>query len=175
MDSQPVVLVGTSLGGAVALDFATAHPEAVERLILVDAGGVSYKAPEPDVVTALYPAVMAVKAFANVIQQNVPSMAARLACLHRNDPLWLEAGSEYVRSGGYARSVGPALIRTVPQETLVIWGSDDPILPVSDADEFERLLPRCAAKKIIGGSGHSPQLDNPDPVAKMIADFVREA
>ena len=32
---QPVTLVGTSLGGAVALDFALAHPEAVERLVLL--------------------------------------------------------------------------------------------------------------------------------------------
>tara|TARA_B100000780_G_scaffold207815_1_gene148074 strand:- start:69 stop:212 length:144 start_codon:yes stop_codon:yes gene_type:complete len=37
------VLVGASLGGAVALDFATTHPEAVSKLILIDAGGESFK------------------------------------------------------------------------------------------------------------------------------------
>jgi pimeloyl-ACP methyl ester carboxylesterase len=42
--AEPVILVGTSLGGAVALDFAAAHPEAVRALVLVDAGGQSYKA-----------------------------------------------------------------------------------------------------------------------------------
>jgi pimeloyl-ACP methyl ester carboxylesterase len=34
-----MVLCGTSLGGTIALDFALAHPEAVERLVLVDAQG----------------------------------------------------------------------------------------------------------------------------------------
>jgi pimeloyl-ACP methyl ester carboxylesterase len=31
-----MVLLGTSLGGCVALDFALAHPEAVEKLVLID-------------------------------------------------------------------------------------------------------------------------------------------
>ena len=53
LDSEPVVLVGASLGGAVAIDFAAAHPEAIAALVLVDAGGESYKSPSPDAVTAL--------------------------------------------------------------------------------------------------------------------------
>ena len=36
---RPITLVGASLGGAAAIDFATAHPECVERLVLVDAQG----------------------------------------------------------------------------------------------------------------------------------------
>jgi pimeloyl-ACP methyl ester carboxylesterase len=36
---RPVTLVGASLGGAAAIDFATQHPECVERLVLVDAQG----------------------------------------------------------------------------------------------------------------------------------------
>ncbi len=34
---RPVVLVGTSLGGTVAIDYATSHPEDLERLVLIDA------------------------------------------------------------------------------------------------------------------------------------------
>ena len=34
-----MVLVGTSLGGAIAMDFALEYPEAVEKLVLVDAQG----------------------------------------------------------------------------------------------------------------------------------------
>ena len=36
---EPMTLLGTSLGGAVALDFALAHPEAVSNLVLVNAQG----------------------------------------------------------------------------------------------------------------------------------------
>lgn len=34
-----MVLVGTSLGGAIAMDFALEYPDAVEKLVLVDAQG----------------------------------------------------------------------------------------------------------------------------------------
>lgn len=34
-----MVVVGTSLGGAIAMDFALQYPEAVQKLVLVDAQG----------------------------------------------------------------------------------------------------------------------------------------
>eukprot|EP00879_Flechtneria_rotunda_P024396 GHRR01025859.1.p1 GENE.GHRR01025859.1~~GHRR01025859.1.p1 ORF type:complete len:253 (+),score=59.60 GHRR01025859.1:181-939(+) len=36
---RPMVLVGGSLGGAIALDFALAYPDAVDRIVLIDAQG----------------------------------------------------------------------------------------------------------------------------------------
>ena len=37
LGGRPMVLVGASLGGAIALDFAAAFPEAVEKMVLIDA------------------------------------------------------------------------------------------------------------------------------------------
>ena len=39
LGNRPCVLLGSSLGGAIALDFAAAHPEAVLQLVLLDAQG----------------------------------------------------------------------------------------------------------------------------------------
>lgn len=39
MGGRPMVLVGASLGGAIALDFAHEFPEAVKKLVLIDAQG----------------------------------------------------------------------------------------------------------------------------------------
>ena len=172
LGGEPLVVVGTSLGGAVAIDFAVQHPECVSALVLVDAGGESYKAPSPDAVTALAPVVLGVKRIAAWVQARVPSEDVRLIALHRTEPGWLEAGGEYLRSGSYQREVGPERIRQVRAKTLVIWGEDDDILPVEDAAAFARDLPDCAAVEIIPGSGHSPQLDNPPPVARLIREFV---
>ena len=172
LGGEPLVLVGTSLGGAVAIDFAVRHPEAVHALVLVDAGGESYKAPSPDAVTALAPVVLNIKRVAAWVQARVPSEDVRLIALHRTEPGWLEAGGEYLRSGSYQREVGPELIRQVPQRTLVIWGEKDDILPLEDAAAFERDLPDCAGVETIAGSGHSPQLDNPAPVVALIRKFA---
>ena len=78
-----------------------------------------------------------------------------------------------MRSGGYKRVVGPDLIKTITMPTMVIWGGEDPILPVADATVFEELLgEKCKGLHIIEGSGHSPQLDNPQPVADLVREFA---
>lgn len=174
LDADPVVLIGTSLGGAVALDYAAYHPEAVSALVLIDAGGESYKAPSPDAVTMLAPLALQAKRLAAYIQERVPSEDVRLIALHRAQPDWLEAGAEYLRSGSYQRVVGPDLIKMVQAKTFVIWGEDDDILPVEDAAKFERDLPNCAGVTVIPGSGHSPQLDNPPFVTEALVKFLGE-
>lgn len=58
---QPILLVGASLGGAVALDFAFSHPDSVGGLVLCDSGGQSYASPPAPLVAALAPAVTGAK------------------------------------------------------------------------------------------------------------------
>jgi len=174
LDGAPVVLVGASLGGAVALDFAAAHPEAVRALVLIDAGGESYKAPPPAVVRALAPAVLGVKSLAAWVQRRVPSEAARLASLHRTEAGWADAYGAYLASGGYACRVGPPLIRTVAQPTLVIWGAQDPILPLTDAYSFRRDLPKCVGVREVANAGHTPHLDDPERVTALLREFVED-
>jgi pimeloyl-ACP methyl ester carboxylesterase len=174
LHSKPMVLVGASLGGAVALDFAQAHPGAVSSLVLVDAGGESYKAPPPEIVRALAPAVLGVKSLAAWVQRQLPSEDSLLASLHRTQPDWIDSYAAYLASGGYVCRVGPELIRTIEQPTLVIWGADDPILPLSDAFDFRDDLPACAGIRQGAGAGHSPHLDDPAAVAGHIARFVED-
>ena len=57
-------------------------------------------------------------------------------------------------------------------QTLVIWGEEDDILPVEDATAFERDLQVCAGVTVIPGSGHSPHLDNPEPVTARLKEFL---
>ena len=94
--------------------------------------------------------------------------------LHRTEPLWAEALGAYLSSGGYARRVGQSLIRNVPQPSLVVWGSEDPILPVADAYQFEKDLPQCVGVREVPGCGHTPQLEDPDSVALHVAQFAIE-
>ena len=71
-----------------------------------------------------------------------------------------------------ARRVGPQTARAVTQPTLVLWGSEDDILPLSDAYAFERDLPNCVGVRELKGCGHSPHLDNPEAVLPLLKDFI---
>ena len=174
LKGEPVIVVGASLGGAVALDFAASYPEAVAGLILLDAGGESYKSPPPEVVSALSPVALGVKKALAFITNRVPSEELRINSLHRREPEWAGALGAYLASGGYARRVGKDLIKTLEQPSLVIWGQDDPILPLEDAYAFEEDLKQCVGVREVPGCGHTPQLEDPDSVAVHVAQFAFE-
>ena len=101
-----------------------------------------------------------------------PSEELRVNSLHRGEPQWADALGHYLQSGGYARRVDQKLIRTLEQPTLVVWGADDPILPVADAYKFESDLQLCAGVHEVPGAGHCPQLDDPDAVASLVTEFA---
>ena len=174
LNGEPVIVVGASLGGAVALDFAEAHPEAVAGLVLLDAGGESYKSPPPDVVSSMASVALGVKKALAFISARVPSEELRINNLHRSEPQWAEALGAYLSSGGYARQVDQSLIRNVAQPSLVVWGSEDPILPVADAYQFEKDLQQCVGVREVAGCGHTPQLEDPDSTALHVAQFAIE-
>lgn len=175
MRGEPVVVIGASLGGAVALDFAASYPEAVAGMVLLDAGGQSYKSPPPEVVSSLAPVALGVKrALAAVTSSPFVGEELRINGLHRTEPQWAGALGAYLSSGGYARQVGRDLIKTVAQPALVIWGKEDPILPLDDAYAFEKDLRRCVGVREVAGCGHTPQLEDPEPVALDIAQFCLE-
>jgi len=175
-DVESVILVGASLGGAVAIDYAAAHPERVKALILIDAGGQSYKAPSAWAVRALASGVLAIKTLAAWLVAKVDgSEDARINGLHRTEPGWREAYGAYLASGGYQAAVTPALIRTLTVPTLVIWGQDDPILPLSDAYAFQRDLgAQCYGVRVVPGARHSPHLDDPAVVVRHVSAFLEE-
>ena len=54
----------------------------------------------------------------------------------------------------------------------MLWGSEDDILPLSDAYAFERDLPNCVGVRELKGCGHSPHLDNPEAVLPLLKDFI---
>ena len=159
------------MGGAVAIDFARAHPEAVSRLVLVDSGGESYAAPPPVVGSLLAPICPVVLRALAWLTPRLGGRAA-LGSLHRAAPGWMEAYVAYLGSGGYALRVGPEAIRQLPQPTLVVWGEDDPWTPrerVLALDRFERV------ERVVplAGVGHCPHDEAPQLVNPILVDFVK--
>uniref|UniRef100_A0A5B6YKK1 AB hydrolase-1 domain-containing protein n=1 Tax=Davidia involucrata TaxID=16924 RepID=A0A5B6YKK1_DAVIN len=179
---RPMVLVGPSLGAAVAIDFVVNHSEAVEKLVLIDASvyaegtGNLSKLPK----TVAYAGVSLLKSlplrlYATYLAFNgLPfstcldwTNVGRLHCLL---PWWEDATVDFMSSGGYNVS---AQIEQVKQKTLIIWGKDDQIISNKLAVRLHCELPNAIIRQI-PDCGHIPHVEKPSAVAKLILEFVQD-
>ena len=173
---QPMVLVGASMGGAAAIDFALTYPEAVKQLVLLDAAGFA-KGP---VLAKFFiePLGQAVTDFLRQpkVRQKVSERAyydsafvtadAELcAALHLEMPEWSRALIAFTKSGGYG-FLGDR-IGDIPVPTQIIWGRHDRILGTKDAAKFEKAIPK-AQLTWIENCGHVPHLEKPEETARAI-------
>ncbi|XAR49888.1 Triacylglycerol lipase [Bertholletia excelsa] len=60
----------------------------------------------------------------------------------------------------------------IPQETLLIWGDQDQVFPVSLAHQLQRRLGPKSRLEIVKGTGHGANMESPHDVNKLIKSFV---
>lgn len=163
-------LVGASMGGALAVEYAAREPARVERLVLVSPAGLSAPGvPPPD--------------FSAVAPQDLPALFV-------HDPKFIEPfwprspGPEFralrAREDAAAmrtRQDAPAgeartraLVRGLGAPTLLLWGEDDRILPVALLREWRREQP-AASVAIIPHGGHL-LLDESRAARVLARDFL---
>ncbi|MGJ3249132.1 MAG: alpha/beta fold hydrolase [Elainellaceae cyanobacterium] len=178
--NKPVVLIGASMGGAVAIDFALSHPDAVETLILLDSAG---PANGPNMGRFLVPPLgfLATEFLKNPrVRQEISKAAyfdktfatadaACCAALHLMSPDWSRAMIAFTKCGGY-NLLSQEAIAHIQQPTLILWGQNDKILGTADATKFEAAIPH--SKLIwLENCGHVPHLEKPHDVAHHILNF----
>ncbi len=175
--NQPIILVGASMGGAAAIDFALTYPEIVEKLILIDSAGLTGGSPASRL---MFPPLdyLATEFLKNrKIRQSISRTAYKnkqlatedaLCCgaLHLEMPSWNKALIAFTKSGGYQPFKANQL-EEIKQETLILWGDNDKILGTKDAQKFERAIPNSTLTWI-KDSGHVPHLEQPQATAKEI-------
>lgn len=175
---RPVILVGASMGGAAAIDFALTYPEGVEKLILIDS--VGYTGP-PDYVQFLFPPLdyLAVeylrqrklKALEISMATNADSALIdllRCSVLHTEMAGWHKSMMAFTKSGGY-NFLAPQ-IKQVNQPTLILWGEFDDVLGTADANRFHKEIAHSQLVWI-KNCKHVPQIEQPDVTAQHILKF----
>ncbi|MCC3404039.1 MAG: alpha/beta hydrolase [Microcoleus sp. PH2017_10_PVI_O_A] len=178
--SQPVILVGASMGGAAAIDFTLAHPEAVKKLVLIDSAGFAVTSnkgkflipPLGYLATSFLrnPKIrqkISVNAYYDKTLASVDAQTC--AALHLEMPNWNQALIAFTKSGGYG-GFGAKLAQ-IQQQTLILWGKQDRILGTADAEKFKSAI---ANSQLIWipDCGHVPHLEKPQITAQHILEFT---
>jgi pimeloyl-ACP methyl ester carboxylesterase len=178
---RPVVLVGASMGGAAAIAFALAYPEAVEKLVLIDSAGyrngpvmgrfltdsLGYWVTERFLKQPSVRQKISERAYYNKVFASAD--AQKCAALHLDCPNWSKSLISFTKNGGY-RSCKTRLPE-IQVPTLILWGEGDRILGTKDAARFHDAIPQ--SKLVwVPDCGHVPHLEKPEFTAEMILDFV---
>jgi pimeloyl-ACP methyl ester carboxylesterase len=181
---ERATLVGNSFGGIIAMLYALEHPTQVDRLVLVDTGGlhqwtdaqkhVSLQRFTPESLMKLTPAVHELlfrplfgDAACAACRAYIEKQNAKLA--RADFPAYAKAISSSVRFAldGY---LVPSLT-DLHQPVLLIHGERDVVIPLATIREAAREFPK-AELRTIAGCGHVPQLECPTAAVQAIEAFT---
>ncbi len=194
LDIDRVTVVGHSLGGGVAMQFAYQFPQLVDRLVLVGAGGVSKDVNVALRVAALPGATEALALLRLPLVLPALQAAGRIGGalfgstgLGRDLPDALRVLAdlpEPTASSAFARTLRAVvdwrgqvvtmldrcyLTESVPVQ--LVWGTHDSVIPVSHAWLAHAEMPGSTLE-IFEGSGHFPFHDDPDRFVDVVQHFI---
>lgn len=172
---RPFDLLGSSLGGAVALRFASEYPELVRRLVLAAPAGFSPRPrPVADVAGMLASPVLRLRRLAGEPLSVSPTARRAILWGAVAEPQQLSPGDArlILSSSRRATRLGPALAEVLRIDLRpllgrlevplgVIWGERDRVVPIATLDVIREQRPDVVAETI-PGAAHIPQLERPE-------------
>jgi pimeloyl-ACP methyl ester carboxylesterase len=190
-----VTVVGHSLGGGVAMQFAYQYPERCERLVLVSSGGVCPEVnpllrlvatPNADLVLPLMRFAgtrLAGHALFRLLRQLDTDISVDMNDLLRvfdslPDPATRRAFVRTLRSvidwRGQAITMLDRCYLTQGMPTLLVWGSRDAIIPARHAHIAHAAMPNSQLE-IFEGAGHFPFRQEPERFLEVLETFCDDS
>jgi pimeloyl-ACP methyl ester carboxylesterase len=188
-----LTLVGHSLGGGIAMQFAYQFPEMVERLVLVSSGGLGPEVSPVLRAAALPGADLFIAATAGLGQRigapvgraltaiglrptaDVAEVARGYASL--SDPARRAAFLGTVRAvigtGGQRVDASDRLYLAEAMPVMIVWGARDPIIPVHHGEDAHEHIPGSRLV-VFDGVGHLPQVEAPLRFVLALEKFLAE-
>ena len=184
-------LVGHSLGGGIAMQFAYQFPEAIERLVLVSSGGLGPEVSRVLRAAALPGADLFIAATAGPGRKAGLALARGLSAvgLRPNVDLaevargyasladgahraaFLATLRAVVSTGGQRVDAGDRLYLAEGIPSLIIWGRHDRIIPLHHGEHAHETIPGSRLE-IFDHAGHLPQLEAPGRFVAVLERFL---
>jgi len=182
-----VTLVGSSYGGAVAATCALDYPERVEKLILV--GTVNNNRPLEFKLMRLFSSRIVGDVVSPLLIGSRRLLRRRMKRVYDRHAWVLDESRVEARHRPLrAASTHRAIIRTVRywdanrisrdahlirQPTLLLWGDNDPEIPLSDGERLHGEIPESRLI-IFRECGHLPHEEYPEKFVEVVTGFVKE-
>ncbi|AFT69014.1 putative Hydrolase or acyltransferase (Alpha/beta hydrolase superfamily) [Alloalcanivorax dieselolei B5] len=169
-------IVGLSQGGAIALQFTLDYPEMVDKLVLVDSGGLGAKPPLMSIASMLwlniFPSSWANRFYSRYI----------LFKPGNRDPNHERYSVEVLKTAGgkkaFSQGRGAAVaafteeaLRRIRNRTLIVWGENDRLFPIESAAKAATIISNA---ELLGirDAGHLPMMDQPAMFNRAVVNFL---
>ncbi len=185
---QKFALAGNSMGGAVTAHFTEEYPGRVTHLVLVDAGGLPFKAGDREPIAfriARIPVLRNVMLYItprSIVTEGLNDAISRKDIINDRmiDEYWDFARMAGTRQATLDRFSLPwdsyvkDHISAIKAPTLILWGAQDHLIPVATAHAYAAAIP--GAKLIVyPGVGHIPQEEVADRSAADVRTFLQQS
>ena len=187
-------IVGHSLGGGIAMQFAYQFPERCERLVLVSSGGLGREVhpllraatlPGSELVLPVlthsrllglgFVAGRALGALRLQAGTDLAEVARGYASLCDAEArhAFIQSMRAVVDVGGQRVSALDRLYLAEALPSLIVWGGSDPIIPADHGRAAHEAMPGSRLE-ILDGVGHFPQLERPRAFTGVLEEFLAE-
>jgi pimeloyl-ACP methyl ester carboxylesterase len=184
---EATAVIGNSMGGFVGAELAIAHTTRVKRLVLVSPAGITteHLARKPLLTIARLLAGtetrLTTQRDAFVRRPRLRRLALQ-AVVRYPEKLSLPLTWELVHGSGRPgflpaldALIGYSIRDRLPRieiPVLLVWGRNDILVPIGDAEDYAQLIGANARKVIFEDTGHVPMIERPSRFNPLVADFL---
>jgi len=187
-----VTLIGHSFGGGIAMQFSYLFPERVERLVLVDSGGMGrdvsalLRAATLPGAELILPVITSswvrgrVETIARILTRGGWQASPETTEIWRGFTsladtdtrrAFLATTRAVIDPGGQTVTAHDHLPMAIQIPTLVVWGTKDRMIPAWHATTAHQAIAGSRVELFVG-AGHFPHLDDPERFAEVLSDFM---
>ena len=181
--SDPVHLVGLSMGGPVTASFAVQHPQRVSKLCFIDplVSPILSRQTFPIHLRAIGDYLMAIFIAPFILPKSQKNDFFK----PENYPEWIKRYKEQMKYKGFRRAILSTLrnfstpllpiykaLESLNITTMLIWGEADKTIPYEEIQKLRAAVPGMAFHAI-ERAGHLPHYERPEIVTPLLVEYFK--
>ena len=173
---QRPVIIGSSLGGQISAEYTAEHPQNVKKLILVSPSGMmkqSTPALDAYIMAALYPNEHSAKNAFEIMDGSGKKIPLEIIKGFVSRMKLPNAKFAFMSTllGLKNCELITKKLENISSPTLIVWGTDDPVIPITFAKEFVSSIDNCEFYEM-NKCGHTPYVQEPKLFASQVLKFL---